>query len=187
MANPNEKLFSEESPAGGCASGECLPADDEVSEPAATPLSRSTTWRDAVDAVRVVSSRHGASLAFGRVLSAKSGEIRLAYSAQGGFHRTTVSGSGKAIIEKALTDFYRQRTVVIVEERTEEFTAAAPSLAETDARGKADRERSAESKIRTHPAVKAALKLLGGEIEHIQVLEEEQPAVAASPTPPVED
>ncbi len=205
-ADPDEKLFPEEGSAEGCASGECLPAaaeptaaaappapaapapaladpgDDEPSLPTAQPLRAAPTWRGAVEAVKAVSSRHGASLAFGRVISQEPGKVRLAFSKEAGFHRATVTGNGKAGVEKALSDYFRRPTVLVVEE-SDAYAAAPPSMAEVDARGRAEREKSAESRIRTHPAVRAALKLLGGEIEHVQVLEEERPA-PATPAPP---
>ncbi len=192
-SNPDERLFPEEGSAEGCASGECLPAaapvedasEDELSDPAAAPLTRAgrppPTWRDAVEAVKAVSGRHGTSLGHARLLGIEPRGMRLAFGKEAAFHRATVTGNGKAQIEKTLTELFQRPMQLFVEESDQAYASAAPSVAEVDAKGKAEREKSAESRIRTHPAVRATLKLLGGEIEHIQVLEEPRPAPAPAP------
>ncbi|WP_194797774.1 MULTISPECIES: DNA polymerase III subunit gamma/tau [Myxococcaceae] len=220
----DERLFPEEGPAGGCASGECLPeaAAPEpapasaphgdpaapaaavalraaaggaaeppaprapVSEaPAAAPARPSRDspmqalterWRSAVDTVRAASARHGASLAFGRLLWIRPGEVGVAYPAAMGFHRTTVTASaGRTIVERALSEHFGRPTKLVVEQAVD-GVGATLSVAEEDQQQRSAHERSTEGKVRSHPAVRAALKFLGGEIEHIQVLEPARPA-----------
>jgi hypothetical protein len=132
-------------------------------------------WRQAVEAVRKASPRHGMSLAHGRLLEFKDGQLTIGFSRESGFHRSTVSGNGKLTIEKTLTELLRQPTRINVVDAPAGTATAAPvmSVAEEEAQAKATREKSAEHKVRSHPAVRAALQILGGQIEHIQVLEKE--------------
>lgn len=223
----DERLFAEEGPADGCASGECLP--EPTAEPTAAPLAAPAAeperesvrafdvhhapraaaplmaasgkdnprrplqdrWRAAVDTVRAASGRHAQSLASGRLLWIREGEVAVAYlPAKDGFHKSTVSGSaGRAIVEKALAEHFGRPTRLVVQDATEGEPApgtAAPlvSLAEEAATERAAYERSTEGRVRNHPAVRAALKQLGGEIEHIQVYDAPvRPPVTASNEP----
>ncbi|MDQ3265060.1 MAG: DNA polymerase III subunit gamma/tau [Myxococcota bacterium] len=185
-----DRLFPQEAGPEGCASGECLPEvadapelEDEAPEPptqvaqlARPPASPSEAWRAAVDKVRAASPRHGASLAFGRLISLRPGEVTLAYPREAGFHRTTIGAStGKTLVEKVLAEHFGRPTRMLLEEGTDAAARAAPSIAEQDLKHRADHEKSTDAKVRTHPAMRAVLKLLGGEIEHIQVLERERP------------
>ena len=219
-AGEDERLFPEEGPAGGCASGECLPeptAREPVppqvpaapaavvglraaaapafqgqapgAPPSETPASAPSRpsrdspmqalterWRSAVDTVRAASARHGASLAFGRLLWIRPGEVGVAYPAAMGFHRTTVTASaGRTIVERALSEHFGRPTKLVVEQAVD-GVGATLSVAEEDQQQRTAHERSTEGKVRGHPAVRAALKILGGEIEHIQVLEPARPA-----------
>jgi hypothetical protein len=247
-----ERLFPEEGPAGGCASGECLPEAASAPSPdsargawtpvpvptsapaaasparpalrtpapavtataaapvgaaVATPVAvqaspafartgalptgpagaqaaasgyQAARWRSAVEAVRGASARHGASLAHARLLAMRPGAVRIGFTREAAFHRSTVSApAGKALIEKALGEHFGQPTQLAVDSADVAAESAGPSLAESDAREKAEYERSTDGQVRNHPAVRAALRLLGGEIEHIQVLERERPAPPA--------
>ncbi|HEX4803847.1 MAG TPA: DNA polymerase III subunit gamma/tau, partial [Myxococcaceae bacterium] len=60
--------------------------------------------------------------------------------------------------------------------RIEEATAATqapPSPAEREAQQKDAQRREVEARVRSHTSVESALRLLGGEIEQIQVLDSE--------------
>ncbi len=165
--------------------------DDEAPEPPAPvallarpPASPAEAWRAAVDKVRAASPRHGASLAFGRLISLRPGEVTLAYPREAGFHRTTIGAStGKTLVEKILAEHFGRPTRMLLEEGTDAAARAAPSIAEQDIKVRADHEKSTDAKVRTHPAMRAVLKLLGGEIEHIQVLERERPAPSELESP----
>jgi len=210
----DERLFAEEGPADGCASGECLPdvPPAPLAEPepeaeslrpfdvhhasrTAAPLATSgrdnlrrplqERWRVAVETVRETSGRHAKSLACGRLLWIREGEVAVAYTPKDGFHKTTVSGSGRTLVEKALTEHFGRPTKLVVQDCTE-ADATGPgagliSLSEQDAQERTAYEKSTEGRVRNHPAIRATLKFLGGEIEHIQVYD--QPArPAATPT-----
>lgn len=198
----DERYFPEEGPADGCASGECLPDEPSAPEPvepvahpgAPLPMASMASsgrdnprrplqdrWRAAVDTMRQSSGRHAKSLACSRLLWIREGELAIGFTPKDGFHKTTVSGSGRAIVEKALAEHFGRPTKLVVQDVAEGEAApstgmdAGPggmvSLAQQDASERAAYEKSTEGRVRAHPAVRATLKLLGGEIEHIQVYE----------------
>lgn len=194
----DERLFPEEGSAEGCASGECLPEPEAEREPepevAPPPMARGRDnptqplidrWRAAVETVRTASIRHGTALANGRLLWLRPGEVGVAYVPKAAFHRTTLSASGgKAVVEKALAEHFGRPMKLTVEEATAEVAASTVSIAEQDSQARAAHTQSTEGKVRSHPAVRSVLKLLGGEIEHIQVLEPERPAASPAPEAP---
>jgi hypothetical protein len=208
----DERYFPEEGSPEGCASGECLPDVPPVplAEPepesvrpfdvhhasrAAAPLAASgrdnprrplqDRWRSAVDTVRESSGRHAKSLACGRLLWIREGEVAIAYTPKDGFHKTTVSGSGRTLVEKTLSEHFGRPTKLVVQDCAEgdatDAGAGLISIAQEDAQERAAYEKSTEGRVRNHPAIRATLKFLGGEIEHIQVYD--QPArPVATPT-----
>ncbi|HYO55654.1 DNA polymerase III subunit gamma/tau [Archangium sp.] len=200
----DERLFAEEGPSGGCAPGECLPDVEPEPEPEPAPPPRAVApsaapmapsgrdnprhplqerWRSAVDTVREASGRHAKSLACGRLLWIREGEVAIAYTPKDGFHKTTVVGAaGRTIVEKALSEHFGRPTKLVVQDCAE-GEAAGPeagliSIAQEDAQERAAYEKSTEGRVRNHPAIRATLKFLGGEIEHIQVYD--QPARPAA-------
>ncbi|MFZ5470785.1 MAG: hypothetical protein ACOZIN_15245 [Myxococcota bacterium] len=140
-------------------------------------------WRAAVNAVKAVSARHGKSLGFGRLVKLEPGAVTLAFPRDAAFHRATVTGTARPLVEKALSDHFRCPTRII---EAPADTPAPSSLAEEEARAKAVREKDLEGKVRAHPAVQATLRRLGGEIEFVRVLEEEQPVDGGEAPPPEE-
>jgi len=213
----DERLFPEEGPADGCASGECLPdappppAPSPAPEPepesvrpfdihhaarSAAPVMAASgrdnprrplqdRWRAAVDTVKDTSGRHAKSLASGRLLWIREGEVAIAYPPKEGFHKVTVAGgAGRVLIEKALSEHFGRPTKLVVQDCADGDTrpeAGMVSLSTQDASERAAYEKSTEGRVRAHPAVRAALRVLGGEIEHIQVYD--LPArPAAAPT-----
>jgi hypothetical protein len=139
-------------------------------------------WRAAVEKVKEASARHGKSLAFGRLLWMRPGEIAVGFSKADDFHRMTVtSGNSKALVEKALSEHFSQRTTLVVQNAPDLPAGSLPaSLAEQDAQDRATHTKTTDAKVRTHPATRAVLKILGGELEHIQVFEKERPAAPSS-------
>ncbi|MBN1204976.1 MAG: DNA polymerase III subunit gamma/tau [Myxococcaceae bacterium] len=186
----DERLFAEEGSAEGCAAGECLP--DTQPEPEAAPspvgngrdnpaLPAGERWRAAVESVRSTSPRHGTALAHGRLLWLRAGEVGLAYAPTAAFHRGMVTGTtGRPQVEKMLAEHFGRPMKLAVEEATGEGASSTLSIAEQESQARAAHAQNTEGKVRTHPAIRAVLKFLGGEIEHIQVLEPERPP--ASPT-----
>jgi hypothetical protein len=138
-----------------------------------------------VESVKAASPRHGAALANGRLVSMRAGEIVLGFLPTAGFHKTAVSSpAGKATVDKALAEHFGRAVKLTIQDVSAEDTRMGLSIAEQDAQSRAAHEKSTEGKVRGHPAVRAVLKLLGGEIEHIQVYEPERPsAVPAADTP----
>ncbi|MBU8899539.1 DNA polymerase III subunit gamma/tau [Corallococcus sp. M34] len=192
-AEEDARLFAEEGSAEGCASGECIPAPEpEAPEPEPDPvapaprvgngrdnpnLSLPERWRAAVETVKSSSPRHGAALANGRMLSMRAGEIILGFAPQAGFHKNAVtSASGKSTVDAALADHFGRPVKLTIQDIAAEPNGGSLSIAEQDAQSRAAHEKSTEGKVRNHPSVRAVLRMLGGEIEHIQVLEAARPA-----------
>lgn len=184
------KLFAPEGSAEGCASGECLPAAPERDdEPPTNAQQRPATerWAMAVDAVRVALPRLGKSLSFGRMVAIKDGEVRVAFARDAGFHRATVFGSSKGEIEAAISQKLGTKLRLVEEKADGAFEGAGRSVAESEAEAKFSRERSLDAKLRQSPAVLSVLKVLGGSIEHVQVLDPAPPAEAEAPVAPDDD
>ncbi len=196
VAEEDARLFAEEGSAEGCASGDCLPDAPQQAPEAAPPpasngrdnpaLSAGERWRAAVETVKSVSPRHGAALAHGRLLWLRAGEVGVAYIPTAAFHRAQVTGgTGRAIVEKALAEHFGRPMRLMVEEATGE-AASALSIAEQEAQARTAHQQNTEGKVRSHPAIRAVLKILGGEIEHIQVLEPERSAAGPAVETPEE-
>jgi hypothetical protein len=145
-----------------------------------TPAPSPEQWRAAVEAVRATSPRHGKSLAFGRLVRLAPGEVVIAFTPEADFHRSTVSGSGRATIEQILSSAFGRPTRLVIDNTG--APQAPQSIAEVEAKERAAHERTTEARVRSHPAVQSAIKILGGEVEHVQVLERERP-VAPEPEP----
>jgi hypothetical protein len=181
------KLFTPEGSAEGCADSTCLPAAqvgaDSESKRQLTPEER---WAGAVDFVRAQSPRHGKSLSFARFVGLSEDTLRLAFPKEASFHRATVFGASRVLIEKQLSTHWGQN-VRLVEAAAESLVGTNLSIAETEASQRLVRENDIESKVRAHPATRAILESLGGAIEHIQVLEVTRPEATAEPLPRDED
>lgn len=131
-------------------------------------------WLDAVNSVRASSPRLGTSLGFGRLVSFDGSELTLAFTKQSSFHRGFVAGSGRTQIEQLLCAHLGRPVKLRVEEGSSN-TAAPLSPAEREAEEKDARSREIHARVRSHAAVEASLRLLGGEIEQIQLLDVERP------------
>jgi len=150
-----------------------------VPEAPPAPAADDRGWRAAVEAVRAASPRHAASLAQGRLVALRPGEVVLAYRSDSSFHKTAVTGqSGRAVVERVLTEHLGRPTRLLIDDAA--AAGAAKSLAEQDAEARAAREQSTDQTVRGHPAIRAALRILGGELEHIQVLERERTGAPGS-------
>jgi len=101
------------------------------------------------------------------------------------FLKTAVSSpAGNSSVDKALAEHFGRAVKLTIQDVSADDTRMGLSIAEQDAQSRAAHEKSTEGKVRNHPSVRAVLKLLGGEIEHIQVYEPERPsAVPAADTP----
>ena len=168
---------------GGCATGECLPE----ASPSRTALGRDDAtrpllerWRAALDTVASESPRHAASLKQARLLTLREGEVTVSFRPDAGFHRTTVTGqSGRAAVERLLSVHFGRPTRLAVDE-TPGAASGGKTLAELDAEARAEHERATGQSVRNHPAILATLRVLGGELEHIQVLEHERTGAPGS-------
>jgi len=167
---------------GGCATGECLPEEAPAAargrdDPSRPLLDR---WRAALDTVSAESPRHSASLKQARLLFLREGEVGVAFRPEASFHRTTVSGqSGRPVVERLLSVHFGRPTRLVVDEAPGAATGGK-TLAELDAEARAEHERATGQSVRSHPAILATLRILGGELEHIQVLERERTGAPGS-------
>jgi len=152
--------------------------------PATTELA---SWNQAIERVRREQPRHGKSLSFGRLIAVGPTAVRLAFAADAGFHRATVFDSGRAVIEKLLSQHYG-RSLHLEEESDRAAHAAAPrSIAEQEVEAREVRESAIDHKVRTHPAVASVLRILGGRLEHVQVLEAAPVPAGGDEPPPAAD
>ncbi|WP_255441917.1 DNA polymerase III subunit gamma/tau [Corallococcus sp. Z5C101001] len=204
----DERMFPEEGSAEGCASGECIPVaepaapEPEPPEPEPPPVAAPVSsgrdnpnrslperWRAAVESVKATSVRHGTALANGRLQSMKAGEIILGFPPSAAFHKAAVTASGgKAIVDAALATHFGRAVKLTIQDVAQTQDAALPggmgqSLSEQDSHSRATHEKTTEGKVRAHASVRAILKMLGGEIEHIQVYEPERPPAGLPDVP----
>jgi len=141
-------------------------ANDE--EPGLTSAER---WHRNVEAIRQRSPRLGTSLAYGRLVALRQGEVVLSFPGNAAFHRATVAGSGQAALEREVSQLLGAPTRILLDDTKNAAAGASPSLVEHEESQRAARERTVENQVRQHPAVQASIRILGGEIERIEVLE----------------
>jgi len=160
-----------------------------VSEPLdELPDDAGTTWRAVVAELKVQKrDMLGSALAHGRVLSMAGDRVRLGYAETDGMYRKQVERSqrdAEAALSKVLG---RPMGIVLETVRLQE--APAQSIAEEDNERTRARDERIRRSGREHPSVLAAMKLFGGVVEHIKVLEEEQDQeqFAAAPADEGED
>jgi hypothetical protein len=207
----DERLFPEEGSAEGCASGECIPVaqpaapEPEPPEPepppAMAPVATSRDnpnrplperWRAAVETVKAASVRHGTALANGRLQSMRAGEIVLGYPPSAAFHKAAVAAPvGKATVDAALASHFGKAVKLTITDvpQTQDALPGGMglSLSEVDTQTRNTHEKTTEGKVRSHASVRAILKMLGGEIEHIQVYEPERPPANLPDVPAAPD
>jgi hypothetical protein len=129
-----------------------------------------------VKSVKAAAPRHGKSLAHAQLVAIRPGEVVVSFTNDAAFHRLTVTGAaGKSTVEKALQEHFARPTRLV--EEGSRASSLGPSLAEEEARDRAVREKDIGERVRLHPAVRSALRILGGELEHVQVLEAEATAL----------
>lgn len=109
------------------------------------------------------------ALAHGRVLQLSPGTARIGYTAMEGLFRSTAQRGLKdalVVLEKILG----VPTGLTIETVTAD--ESGPSMAQADGERARAREERILRESREHPAVLAAMKIFGGTVEHVRVLEE---------------
>lgn len=147
-------------------------------------------WRAAVDSVKATSVRHGTALANGRLVSMKAGEIVLGFPPSAAFHKAAVTAAaGKSTVDAALASHFGRPVKLTIQDvaQAQESQSLGMSISEQDSHSRATHEKSTEGKVRSHASVRAILKMLGGEIEHIQVYEPERPPAVLTDMPTTPD
>jgi hypothetical protein len=142
-----------------------------------------------VEALRAESPRHGKSLSYGRFVSMEPGTVKLAFPPDAGFHRTTVFGMSRQLIEEALTKHFGRPTRVVEETGPQALLGTAPSIAEEEAKQTAARHSAIDARVAQHPAIRNVLQILGGTVEHVQYLEpvREAPSLVPASAAPDDD
>jgi hypothetical protein len=124
-------------------------------------------WRKAIDAVRERRPMQAIHLAEGRLLWLRPGEVALGFTPEKKFHR------GQLDVREAeglLSGWFGAPTILAVKDAASD---APSSVAEDRRREREERAKRLRAEAEASPAVRAVKELLGGEIEEIQVLEEE--------------
>ncbi len=153
-------------------SGPTLYPPDPSAPPAfVAPPSDIAKWKMAVDSLRLENPRHGKSLSYARVMGFTPEGVRVSFPPDAAFHRTTVLGMSRAIVEASLSKIFGRPTKILEETGATALQSAPKSIAEVEASDRQVRETSIDGKVRDHPAVRNVLRFLGGNIEHIQYLE----------------
>jgi hypothetical protein len=138
-------------------------------------------FKKAVEALRQENPRLGKSFSHARFVTLDGPTLKVAFPIDAGFHRATVFGSGKEAIEASLSKSFSRQTKLIEDTSTAALQVAPKSVAELEASARTAREQRIEASVRTHPSVVNVMKILGGQLELVQVLEPE--AARADSTP----
>jgi hypothetical protein len=163
------------------------PSTTSAAGPEPQPEVPPNDWEAAVSAIKRESPRLGTSLAVARLVELRQVEVLLAFPPDALFHRKVVVDSSRGQLERLLSAHFGRPIRIRLEDAG--FARASPSPAERQAEEEAERQRKLESRVRSHPAVGAVLRALGGEIEAIEPLERrgEYLAEDSSPSPPDTD
>jgi len=113
-----------------------------------------------------------AALAHGRVISIAQGRVRLGFAPQEGMYRRQGERMQKDA-EAALSKVLGTPTGITFEESSQ-TERSAPSLAEQESERLRMREERILRESRESPAVRAALRVFSGTLEHIRVLDEQE-------------
>jgi DNA polymerase III subunit gamma/tau len=160
-SEPPTPLVVDTSP-GGCATQECVQA------PAAPADSKtdSERWKDAIETVRAKRARVAISLSHGRLLDLGPSAALIGFTPDDSFHRAQVQKS-KAEIEGLLAAYFGRPVALKIEQSAPTVTIRSPAE-EAEATARA-REQESLRLAREHPAVSAAVRLLGGNVEEIRL------------------
>ena len=164
-AEPARAFLPDASP-GGCATGECgvpAPADDPTQSVPAR-------WRAALEAIRGQDAMLYGLLSEGRLAWLRDGQVALGFTPDKDFHRAQLAGGdARKQAEELLAAWFGRATSLVVQAAAAD---APESVADEERRARDARARQLRGEAREHPAVLAALSVLGGEIDDITVFEE---------------
>ena len=145
--------------------------DEPDAPPRGLTMSEPERWKRAVDFVREVSPRHGKSLSFARFLGFAPEGIRVSFPQEAAFHKATILGPNRGLVEEALSKHLGRATRLVEETSAAAVTQAPRSIAEEEQSATSARKSVIEHKVREHAAVKNVMRLLGGSLENLSVLE----------------
>jgi len=160
------RTFLPDASPGGCATGEC--GDPVASDDPTQPLP--ARWRAALEEVRRRDAMIFSLLSEGRLAWLRDGQVALGFTPDKDFHRAQLSGGEpRRQAEELLSAWFGRATSLLVQAA---MADAPESVADEERRARDDRARRLRGEAREHPAVLAALSVMGGEIDDISVFEE---------------
>ncbi|MFT3838829.1 MAG: hypothetical protein QM723_17750 [Myxococcaceae bacterium] len=152
-------------------------------EAAGAVVTNHDRFKRAVEALRQENPRLGKSFSHARFVTVDGATLKVAFPSDAGFHRATVFGSGRDAIEALLSKIFGRTTKLHEDTSTAALQEAPKSIAENEASARAAREQRIEAAVRTHPSVVNVMKILGGQLELVHVLEPETRAADEADTP----
>ena len=161
------------------------PVSGEGTDDEGGALSALDQFRRAVEQLRHDNPRLGKSFSHARFVALDGSQLKVAFPADAGFHRATVFGSGREAIEAVLSKSFGRAMKVSEDTSVSSLSNAPKSVAENEASARAAREQRIEQSVRSHPSVVNVMKILGGQLELVHVLEPEAPADEAERDEPV--
>jgi len=156
------------------------PVPETRGAPPPPGLPKTQEWAKAVSAVTQASSRYGTALSHARLVELLPPMASLAFSPQASFHKHSVFGSGRATIEKVLSEFFGSPIQLVEAKAQQAYASSQPSLVEQQTMLRESLCRKMEAKVHAHPLIQSALSLLEGHIDSIRTLEASAPAPWAS-------
>jgi len=157
-----------------------LPHTPPTLPPPSWDTKKSLDWSKAISAVTQVSSRYGTALSHARLVEFCPPKACLAFPPQANFHKSSVFGSGRSTVEKALSEFFGSPIQLVEDNREHAYNLAKPSLAEQQATLRESHARKMEAKVHANPHIQSALSILEGHIDSIRTLEVSAPTPVAS-------
>lgn len=109
-------------------------------------------------------------MSFAHVFALRPGEVSLSFSREAAFHQATVTGSGRPNVERALSDHFGRPTRLALKNGADPGETGF-CLADEEQQDRTAREKSLEAKVHAHPAVRAALRVLGGQVEQVLAID----------------
>ncbi|HWV39001.1 MAG TPA: DNA polymerase III subunit gamma/tau [Vulgatibacter sp.] len=160
------RAFLPDASPGGCATGAC--GDPVASDDPTRPIH--ARWRAALEEIRRRDAMLHSLLSEGRLAWLRDGQVALGFTPDKDFHRAQLAeGDPRRQAEELLSAWFGRATSLLVQAAMPD---APESVADEERREREARARRLQAEAREHPAVLAALSVMGGEIDEIQVFEE---------------
>ncbi len=127
-------------------------------------------WAQLVERARALRPALASVLEHGRVLRFGPDGVEVGYEVGSFYWESARDAETKALVGKILAEQFGQPVTLDLVAVDADESAAPASLAEVAAEKKAQRLQSVEASARSHPAVRGALDILGGEVAKVTPL-----------------